>query len=128
MKSSGRSSSSSSIPSIYKPSPLPSRIYHPQNTKNEPQVVQTQSTLGQYVKQGLGTYFGWRIGTIIFGSGRSEEIHKTNTYIVNSASNECEDYKELLNKCLKNGGEDCSKYLELLKKCKEINRPELTYS
>lgn len=126
------SSRSSSIPSIYKPSPSPSRIYNSRNTKSEPQVVQTQgpvqtqSTFGEYIKQGFGTYFGWRIGTAIFGSGREEqEIPKTNTYIINSTSEKCKEYKELLSECLKNGGDwnssDCSKFIKLLNKCENNN-------
>ena len=150
-------SSSRPMPSIYRPSPVPSRTYTPtynpppvvtpidkKEQKTQPQVVQSQSTFGEYIKQGFGTYFGWRIGTAIFGSGSNNnhyDIPKSasteTTNIVNTTSNKldkCEDYRELLEKCLKNGGDwnggDCSKFIELVKKCEiqnQLKRSELTF-
>ena len=123
------------MPSIYKPSPPPSRIYN----KEQPQVVQTQQTLGQSIKQGFGAYIGWGIANKIFGwnnntnSDTNNEIPKISTSRSTSVLDKCEDYRELMNKCLKNGGDwngnDCSKFIELLRKCEEShNAPQLTYN
>jgi hypothetical protein len=137
-------SSSRPMPSIYRPSQVPSRRYtptyypspisidtHKKQKESQPQVVQSQSTFGEYIKQGFGTYFGWRIGTAIFGSesnsNHEHNIPKSETYIINTSStnklDKCEDYRELLDKCLKNGGDwnggDCCKFVELVKKCEK---------
>lgn len=151
------SSSSRPMPSIYRPSPVPSRRYtptyypapvvthtHKKEKEPQPQVVQSQSTFGEYIKQGFGTYFGWRIGTAIFGSGSNHEHNipkstQSDTYVINTSSNKldkCEDYRELLKKCLKNGGDwnggDCSKFVELVRQCEKgdkvpLQPPELSF-
>ena len=130
-------SSSSSTPSIYKPSKAPSRIYR----KNTPRVVQTEQTLGQSIKQGFGALIGWKIGSILFGNPNSNS--ENHTYIhtlpppatTSIPNDKCFDYRELMNKCLNNGGDwagnnDCSKFIELLQKCEKENTvsvPELTF-
>jgi len=142
MKSSSSSSSSRSMPSIYKPSPMPSRIYR-QNKPSEPQVIQTQQTLGESIKQGFGTLIGWNIGSLIFGNPHSHSHSETHSYIhtlpppatTSIPNDKCFDYRELFEKCVRNGGDwngnsDCSKFKELLEKCERENnnKPSLTFN
>ncbi len=118
-----KSSSSSKMPSIYKPSNPPSRIYNRESPY--PQVVQTEQTLGQSIKQGFGALIGWKIGSILFGNPTSNTTYEVKT-LPSMPNDKCFDYRELLGKCMRNGGDwsgnnDCSKFIELLQKCEKDN-------
>jgi hypothetical protein len=108
----------------------PSRNYNNNKKVNsnepQPKVVQTEQTIGQSIKQGFGGYIGYGIAEKIFGwnsDKKFEELEKEPIYIKNTSNDKCEDYKQLLNKCLNNGGDwngnDCSKFIDLLQKCQE---------
>ena len=112
----------------YNTSHVPSRVYS-RKGPSEPQVVQTQQTLGQSIKQGFGSLIGWKLGSILFGNPSINTNNIERPYVINTSNSpkdECEEYRKLVDNCLRNVGDwnsnnDCSKFIELLKKCEYNN-------